>query len=171
VLTAVFVGALAGGVINQTVGLAGPVGAAGPQGVSGMPGATGAVGPAGTTGQAGPRGAKGDKGDQGAAGPQGRTGKAYEPSTLLEISGSGIKKSVTFTTGGSWSLEYAYDCSRWGSTGNFMVDLYDAGSGDLDDVLVNELDTGGTDSTPVYSSGTHWLEVDSECDWTVRVVG
>jgi len=174
VLSAVFAGALTGGVINQSAGEAGPAGAAGPAGVPGapgVPGPTGVAGSAGPTGPAGARGPQGDKGERGATGPQGPAGQAYTPTTLLEFSGSGIKKSVTFTTGGTWTLEYAYDCSSYGSTGNFIVYVADASSGSLDEVLVNELDTGGADSTPVYSSGTHWLEVNSECDWSVRVVG
>jgi len=174
VLSAVFVGAVAGGMVNQSVGLAGPggaAGAAGPQGALGAVGPAGLAGSAGPKGPAGARGPDGEKGEQGATGARGPAGKAYEPTTLLELSGSGIKKSVAFTTRGAWTLQYAYDCSRWGDTGNFIVNLYDASDSSYEDGLVNELDTGGQDSTPVYSPGTHWLDVNSECDWSVRVVG
>lgn len=174
VLSAVFAGAVTGGVINQTAseaGPAGPAGAAGPQGVPGSPGTTGVAGSAGPKGPTGARGPRGDKGATGATGSRGAAGKAYTPTTLLEFSGSGIKKSYVFTTRGAWRLDYAYDCSNFDDTGNFIVTLYDASDGEMQDVLVNELDSGGSDSTPVYSSGTFWLEVNSECGWTVQAVG
>jgi hypothetical protein len=70
------------GVIDVTIGAAGPVGPQGPQGVpgtpgpSGAPGATGAVGPQGATGPAGPKGDAGSQGLTGPAGPQGPKGDA-----------------------------------------------------------------------------------------------
>jgi hypothetical protein len=40
------------------------------------------------------------------------------------------------------------------------------------DVLVNELDKKGSDSVPQHAdAGRHYLEMISECSWTVTVVG
>ncbi len=80
------------------------------------------------------------------------------PKTLYgPLKGSGIKKSATFTTSGEWTLQYSYDCSNFGSKGNFQVMEYDS-AGNLTDVLVNELDKGGTDSVPQHADeGAHYL--------------
>jgi hypothetical protein len=89
---------------------------------------------------------------------------------LLEQSGSGIKSTKTFTAPDGFTLEYQYDCSSFGSKGNFMVDVAQ-GSDDLD-VAVNELGKSGSDSTEIYDGGSNLhLEINSECDWTVRAVG
>ena len=65
------------GVIDVTIGTAGPIGPHGPQGAprsAGVPGTTGAVGPQGATGPAGPKGDAGSQGLTGPAGPQGPKG-------------------------------------------------------------------------------------------------
>ena len=94
------------------------------------------------------------------------------PKTLYgPLTGSGIKKSATFTTPAEWTFQYTYDCSNFGSKGNFQVMEYDA-AGHLSDILVNELDKAGQDSVPQHAdAGGHYLEINSECKWTVTVVG
>lgn len=98
--------------------------------------------------------------------------KAAGPKTLLNISGKGIKKSAIFKTADEWQVAYTYDCSSfYGGSGNFQVMQY-SGAGDLQDILVNELDKKGGDTVPVHASaGAHYLEVNSECKWTLKVVG
>jgi hypothetical protein len=89
--------------------------------------------------------------------------------TLLTLKGSGIKKSAIFTTGAEWTLAYTFDCK--GTSGNFIVTAYD-GSGGLQDILVNQLEKKGADNTPVHGApGAHYLELNSECAWTVTVTG
>jgi hypothetical protein len=90
------------------------------------------------------------------------------PQTLMTMSGQGIKSSPNFTAPGDWTLKYNYDCSNFGQSGNFQVyEDYPTG-----DVLVNELDNAGASSTAVHDGGgTHSLEVNSECRWTVTAVG
>jgi hypothetical protein len=85
--------------------------------------------------------------------------------TLLTLSGSGIENTAQFTTDGNWTLKYSYDCSSFGQAGNFVV------SDETGMPLVNEMNLKGSGSTPQYDSGTHHLEVNSECDWTVTVIG
>lgn len=89
-------------------------------------------------------------------------------SVVLTASGNGIKTTKQFTVADNWSLKYTYDCSSFGSQGNFQV--FEKG-GDNDGLpLVNELNSKGGDVTYQHSdAGQHSLEVNSECSWTVTV--
>jgi len=89
--------------------------------------------------------------------------------TIMTFKGNGIKNSPKFKTGDDWVIDYTYDCSSFGSKGNFQVMYYT--DGELDNIAVNELAKKGSDSAPVYGdSGTHYLSINSECSWTVKVV-
>ena len=91
---------------------------------------------------------------------------------LLSESGSGIKKTERFQTNGPWHLKYSYDCTgQLGGQGNFIVSEYSGGDSIPSDVLVNELDSQGQSTTPVYDPGQHYLDVNSECSWHVTVTG
>lgn len=93
------------------------------------------------------------------------------PKVLLKVNGNGIKKTQIFTTGAEWTLGYSYDCSGFGGQGNFIVTEYDSG-GDPTDVLVNALDAKGSDTVPQHGdAGSHYLEINSECSWSVTVTG
>ncbi len=92
-----------------------------------------------------------------------------KPGVLATFSGTGIENTGRFTVGGTWKLDWRYDCSAFGSSGNFIVneDASPAGA-----VQVNELGHEGHGATFGYSdAGTHFLSVDSECSWSVKVVG
>ena len=93
------------------------------------------------------------------------------PKQLLTLSGNGIKKSALFDTPAEWSLTYTFDCTKFaGGTGNFQVFEYT--NGNLHDVLVNELSAKGGDTIPQHGDrGQHYLEMNSECSWTVTVNG
>lgn len=91
------------------------------------------------------------------------------PVTLLTERGSGIKNTKQFTVDGSWEIRYSFDCARVGGRGNFIVTVEDA-QGLPVDVAVNELAAKGADGTPMYSSGTFHLSVNSACAWAVKVV-
>lgn len=92
------------------------------------------------------------------------------PSThvVLKVSGSGIKNTKTFTTGGDWSISYSFNCASFGSKGNFVITVYD--SDELADLPVNELAEKGSDVTYEHGdSGSHYLQINSECSWKVTV--
>jgi hypothetical protein len=92
-------------------------------------------------------------------------------STLMQLSGTGIKKSPKFTTSADWTIGYAFDCSSFGSAGNFAITVY-SGDGSFEDVAVNELAAKGSCSSPEYNKpGEHYLEMNSECSRTVKVGG
>lgn len=86
--------------------------------------------------------------------------------TLIKASGSAIKNTDPFEAPDEWTLKYSFDCSNFGTSGNFQVYVYDGG--DLVDVSVNELKDSGKDSTRVYDGGHLHLQINSECDWTVK---
>jgi hypothetical protein len=95
--------------------------------------------------------------------------KPAGPKTVLTAHGSGIKKTAKFTTGDDWTIHWTYNCSGFfGGKGNFVVTVYTDGG--LDDIAVNELGKKGSDASPEYDdAGTHYLEVNSECSWTLKV--
>jgi hypothetical protein len=88
------------------------------------------------------------------------------PAVIYEKSGSGITTTPNFTTPAEWQIQWSYDCSKFGTTGNFIVMSEDFQAN------VNQLGAGGTDATYVHGDpGTHSLQINSECSWTVKVVG
>ncbi len=93
-----------------------------------------------------------------------------QPQTVFTQSGSGIKTTKNFAVPTSdWDLNYTYDCSNFGSQGNFAVTLYQDGS--LDNVVVNELGPGGSSSTAIHDGpGSYYMEINSECNWSVAAV-
>jgi hypothetical protein len=89
--------------------------------------------------------------------------------TVATFSGSGIENTAKFTVTDTWKLSYSFDCSSFGTTGNFIVS--EDGGGDLSGASVNELGPGKSGSTYAYGdAGTHYLEINSECSWNVRVI-
>jgi hypothetical protein len=86
--------------------------------------------------------------------------------TVATYSGSGIENTPRFTVTDTWKLAYSFDCSNFGSQGNFQV-FEDSGF----NVLTNDLATSKSASTMQYNdAGTHYLEINSECSWTVKVI-
>ncbi len=99
-----------------------------------------------------------------------RAKPAAAAKVLATFSGTGIENTPKFTVSGTWKLEWRYNCSAFGSQGNFAV-LTDGGN-DPAGADVNELGNGGHGTTYAYGdSGRHYLAVDSECAWRVKVVG
>jgi len=95
-----------------------------------------------------------------------------QPVTLLNISGNGSKSTQTFTTpSNSWQLHYTYDCSGFGYKGNFQVMVYTSDGSLSNNAFVNELGHSGSDTEYYHTGGTYYLEINSECTWTVKVEG
>lgn len=90
----------------------------------------------------------------------------------LDISGSGIHSTETFTVNNEWELDWSYDCSDFGSedgngTGNFIVSI----QGDASDLPgVNQLGTSDSGTEYYHHGGTVYLEINSECKWAVKAV-
>lgn len=95
----------------------------------------------------------------------------FKKKTLARFSGSGIQNTARFTVPGSgnWELKWRYDCSSFGTQGNFQVG--EDNGNDFSGANVNELGTGGHGITHVYGdAGSHYLSVDSECSWSMVAV-
>jgi hypothetical protein len=89
--------------------------------------------------------------------------------TVATFTGSGIQNTRRFTVTANWKLVYSFSCSAFGQAGNFAV-LEDGGT-DLSGVTVNDLALSKSASTWAYGdAGTHYLQIDSECAWKVKVV-
>ena len=95
------------------------------------------------------------------------------PTTRFSLSGSGTKNTTDFTVPDEWTLDYTYDCSNAGGQGNFQVFAYNSdGSLDPNGPTVNELGAKGDSSTAAHNdAGSKYLTINSECSWTVKVVG
>lgn len=92
------------------------------------------------------------------------------PTVLYSKSGSGAGSTPNFTTGAEWQVDWTYNCSNFGSQGNFIISAGNAA--DISFPSVNELGTSGADTAYVHSDpGSHSLSINSECSWTVKVVG
>jgi cyclophilin family peptidyl-prolyl cis-trans isomerase len=92
---------------------------------------------------------------------------------LLNQQGSGQSSLPQFTVGSGareWALGWAYNCSAFGSSGNFIVNVNGFGSAaDTTDAGVNELGMSGNSVEYYYDTGTFQLVVNSECNWSLKV--
>jgi len=87
---------------------------------------------------------------------------------IAHFRGSGIENTSRFTTPSTWTLRWSYNCASFGQSGNFAV-LENGGAAG---VTVNELGMHGHGTTHGYNdAGRHYLEVDSECSWSMKAIG
>jgi hypothetical protein len=98
--------------------------------------------------------------------------KAATPVVLLDTSGSGAQTTAKFTTGtDDWDLAYTYDCTQFGGTGNFIVDIYQSdGTPSFDNNGANELGAGAIRLQHFHTGGTFYLTINSECTWHVKAL-
>jgi hypothetical protein len=90
------------------------------------------------------------------------------PRTVATFTGSGIANTPRFTVTSTWKLAYSFSCENFGQPGNFAVS--EDGGNDLSGLAVNDLAMKKSASTWAYDdAGTHYLAVNSECSWTVKV--
>jgi hypothetical protein len=101
-------------------------------------------------------------------------GPVTRPTTLLTLSGSGVKDSQPFTASGDKAdLAYTFDCTSHGSAGHFTQSLYDRNGVTLDAVNYT-LAESDKDSETIYLSNTaglYHLSINSDCAWSVTVTG
>jgi hypothetical protein len=92
--------------------------------------------------------------------------------TLLDLSGSGTKTTQKFTAAADWDLIWSYDCSNFGTSGNFQVMIYNGdGSLSTDNSLVNQLGSKDSGTEHYHKGGTFYLETNSECSWHITAKG
>lgn len=84
-----------------------------------------------------------------------------------QIGASG--QTPQFTESGKWQMAWSYNCSNFGSSGNFGVTVNEPSSSTTYDQAPNELGTGGSGTDYYTNTGTFSLSVNSECNWTITV--
>jgi hypothetical protein len=90
-----------------------------------------------------------------------------KPHVVLDVQGSGTKTTSKFSVGDDWDLAWTYDCSNFGTSGNFIVSI----DGDINmNQGVNQLGGSGHDVEHFHEGGTFYLTINSECDWHVRAI-
>ncbi len=97
---------------------------------------------------------------------------ADPPHVLANLSGNGIGNSTPFQIDGNHvTVDYSYDCSNFGDSGNFIGDLESSAD---DQSFANEIGPSGSTETTAYPTdqgGIYHVSVDSECAWNVTVTG
>lgn len=86
---------------------------------------------------------------------------------LLTIRGSGNHSSKTFKAPSSWKLKWSYNCAAFGSKGNFIVAVLTSNGHHSSNQSVNQLGKKGHGTENYHHGGKFYLEVTSECAWTV----
>jgi hypothetical protein len=111
-----------------------------------------------------------------AAAQRAAAAQAYAHRVLATMSGNGIQNSAPFLVSASpVTATYTYDCSGFGTAGNFIADMLSGNQSDLgsdDQSIANALGMSGGATTTLYPANTgsdYYLSVNSECDWTVTV--
>jgi hypothetical protein len=99
------------------------------------------------------------------------TAPAKAPQVLLDQSGSGQAQTQPFTTGKSWTVTYTFDCSSFGTSGNFQFSVDNPDGSTNFDTGANELAASGGSTDYFYDAGHHYLTVNSECSWRITVKG
>lgn len=94
------------------------------------------------------------------AAPAGADSGTYS-STSIGTSGS----TPSFSQSGPWTMAWSYNCSNYGSPGNFIVDVNNSNI----DQGTNELGTGDSGTDYYYDTGSFSLSIISECDWSITV--
>lgn len=115
------------------------------------------------------------------AGVTGSTGvtasSPANPATLLDLSGSGNQTTQMFTTqADNWDMAWTYNCNNFGQYGSFDITVSNSdGSLTWQDVGVSEtaLSSGltGSGTEHYHTGGTLYLQVGTECNWTVTATG
>jgi hypothetical protein len=96
----------------------------------------------------------------------------HQSVVLLQLKGSGTKSTQTFTAPSNWTLDYTYDCSSFSNgKGNFQVYVFNADGSMSSASGVNQLGSSGSDTEYYHQGGSLYLEVNSECSWTITAKG
>jgi hypothetical protein len=96
-----------------------------------------------------------------------------QPKTLLVDQGDfGNKTTKLFTPQGKdWDLQWSFDCTSLGDSGNFSARVMRQGGGALENAVVEKINDHDSGTEHYHQGGTLYLQVVSECQWTVKVVG
>ena len=88
-----------------------------------------------------------------------------QPTVLFSQSGSGSHSLQPFNAPDEWRLGWSYNCSNFGTEGNFIV--LDEGGGSVN---INELGKSGRGTEFIDGGGRIKLQTISECRWTLKAI-
>jgi hypothetical protein len=100
--------------------------------------------------------------------PNTTTGQS-SPKVIMDKTGSGINKTPSFTTSGSWEIDWSYDCTNLGQRGLFQISVFESASNARVDIAAITLGAKGSDVAGEDQGGTYYLQVSTECNWHVIV--
>jgi hypothetical protein len=84
----------------------------------------------------------------------------------------GNKATRLFTPqGADWSLQWSFDCASLGDSGNFSVRVMRQGGGASGIAAVERISDHDSGDEHYHQAGTYYLQVVSECQWSVKVMG
>ena len=93
---------------------------------------------------------------------------------LWSSSGSGAMAGPKFTVPAqatSWTENWSYNCSNFGTSGNFITSVTGfGGNRNTSDSGSNQLGSSGSGVNHYYDTGNFNIEVNSECNWTESIV-
>ncbi|MGC8466534.1 MAG: hypothetical protein ACP5O0_11525, partial [Acidimicrobiales bacterium] len=87
--------------------------------------------------------------------------------TSTQIGSSG--QTPQFTESGNWQMAWSYNCSNFGSSGNFTVTVNQPSNSTVFDIGPNQLGMSGSGTDSYTDTGTFSLSVSSECNWSISV--
>ena len=96
------------------------------------------------------------------------------PHVIFSTSGSGIASTRPFTIPAGdkeWQINWSYNCAKFGGSGNFDYTVNQGTQPNYNDFGPNQLGASGHGIEHYYDHGTFNLQVNSECSWTIQVIG
>jgi hypothetical protein len=105
-------------------------------------------------------------------GPVGMSGLVTpkaQPVVALRMSGQGDQSGPEFTipaTATQWTESWTYNCSSFGSPGNFITSINGLDGTVTYDIGANELGNEGSGTNHYFDHGHFNIQVTSECSWT-----
>jgi hypothetical protein len=95
--------------------------------------------------------------------------------TTHTFTGSGAKKTATFSIGDDWKIVYTCSGMNIGGTtsdANFIVSVYNSDGTLVDPAAINTIckaDKTTSDNTEEHQNGNVYLDVNAEGDWTIQI--
>jgi hypothetical protein len=83
------------------------------------------------------------------------------------FAGSESRTTGYFHPRGHWRAHYSFDCSRFGTSGNWIVILHRRGGVFSDRYLSNVIRDSGAGDYRFGSGGTYRWNIITECDWSL----
>jgi hypothetical protein len=74
-----------------------------------------------------------------------------------------------FSVASTWTMSWSYDCSKFGSSGNFSVNITQPAGDSTFDAAPNEVGPSGSGTDTYTDHGVFSLDINSECTWSITI--